>query len=94
MNPAQELIIDWLLGRVAEMLAVDRAEIDCAMPFVDVGLSSIQAVEIAGDLERWTELTLSPTIAFDFPTIEGVADHVVGQLELAGRILAAQTVPR
>jgi myxalamid-type polyketide synthase MxaE and MxaD len=85
-------VVGWLSARIAEMLGFDPGDIDCATPFVDVGLSSIQAVELSGDIERWTGLTLSPTLAFDYPTIEGVAEHVVDRMEFARRTVVAQGV--
>jgi acyl carrier protein len=89
VNPEHDLVIEWLLRRVAEMLGADGDSIDCAAPFVDLGLSSVQAIEVAGDLERWTELTLPPTVAFDYPTIEAVAEYVADCARRAGRTLVA-----
>jgi myxalamid-type polyketide synthase MxaE and MxaD len=84
VNTTYDAVADWLSNRIAEMLGTDALNVDCATPFVEVGLTSIQAVELSGDLERWTQLTLSPTLAFDYPTIEAVADHVAAEIEHAG----------
>ncbi|HSG44978.1 MAG TPA: amino acid adenylation domain-containing protein, partial [Anaerolineales bacterium] len=39
-------------------------------------LGSIQAVSLTGDLEVFLDRTLSPTLAWDYPTIELLADHL------------------
>lgn len=89
MSSVRELVADWLIGKIAGLLGVECDSIDCEATFADVGLSSIQAVETAGELERWSRLALSPTLAFDYPTIEAVAEHVAEQATLAGRALIA-----
>ena len=48
------------------------------LPFVDYGLDSVQAVSIVGDLETWLGRSLSPTLIWDFPTIEDLAKHLAG----------------
>jgi acyl carrier protein len=80
-----EPVVNWLVARISGMVGVPAQQIDCAAPFADAGLSSLQAVELAGDLERWAALQLSPTVVFDYPTIEAVAAHVVERAALAER---------
>jgi acyl carrier protein len=48
--------------------------------FTDLGVSSLQAVELSDDLQRLTNLTLPPTLVFDHPTIDGAAAFVAGEL--------------
>ena len=52
--------------------------------FVDAGLDSLAAVELAASVTRSTRAPLPPTVAFDFPTADALAAHVHGVLE-AGR---------
>jgi acyl carrier protein len=94
----EEQVIEWLLARTTGILGVADVVINCSAPFADAGLSSVQAVELAGDLERWSRLTLSPTLMFDYPTIEAVAAHVVERVAQAtqhgggdGQIASTQT---
>ena len=74
----------WLIARAAELLGVSPAIIAPDEPFVGFGLSSLQAVQLSDDLQRWTGLTLSPTLAYDYPTIAEVAEYVAGEAGKSG----------
>lgn len=73
--------VEWLLNRTAELLSAPAGTLSPDTPFSQLGLSSMQAVELAGDLERWSERSLSPTIAYDYPTIDAVAAHLTSSEE-------------
>ncbi|MFC5829635.1 beta-ketoacyl synthase N-terminal-like domain-containing protein [Nonomuraea insulae] len=73
--------VEWLLNRTAELLSAPAGTLSPDTPFSQLGLSSMQAVELAGDLERWSGRSLSPTIAYDYPTIEAVAAHLTSSEE-------------
>jgi len=45
-------------------------------PFTFYGLGSVQAVSLTGDLESSWGRTLSPTLAWDYPTIELLANYL------------------
>ncbi|MGW4797660.1 type I polyketide synthase, partial [Nonomuraea sp. NPDC004297] len=80
MTTHQETV-EWLLDRTAELLSVPAATLSPDTPFSQLGLSSMQAVELAGDLERWSGRSLSPTLAYDYPTIDAVAVHLTSAAE-------------
>ncbi len=82
-----DLVADWIVERIAELLECDPADIPVDAPFVDLGLASVQAVELSDDLQTWAGLELPPTLAFDYPTIEAVAGYVAGEVARAGRTL-------
>ena len=44
-------------------------EIDPDQPFGNYGLTSSEAVELSGDLERITGKSCSPTVLYDYPTV-------------------------
>jgi acyl carrier protein len=71
-------IVDWLVERLAERLAVSREEVDIREPLANYGLSSKQAVVLSGDLEEWLGRDLPATLLWDYPTIEQVAAHLAG----------------
>ncbi|MDI2127659.1 type I polyketide synthase [Yinghuangia seranimata] len=75
-----EHIADWLAGRVASLLGVGPESVPHDMPFTHLGLSSVQAVELSDDLQRWLGVELSATLAYDYPTIDAVAAHVAERL--------------
>ncbi len=69
----------WLKTKVARWLDVDPAEVDVKKPFSEYGLDSMVAVSISGEMELWLERRLSPTLIFDYPTIDRLASHLAGQ---------------
>ncbi|WP_280272609.1 type I polyketide synthase [Nocardia wallacei] len=73
MTPAADRVTEWIIVRVAELARVDPATVTADASFVSLGLSSLQAVELSDDLQRWTGLTLSPTFAYDYPSIAEAA---------------------
>ena len=74
-----QVIEDWLVSRLAQILRVDRDEIDVHEPFVNYGLGSYQGVELAGDLGEWLKCDLPETLVWDYPTIEEVARYLSEQ---------------
>jgi acyl carrier protein len=76
--PTAEEIQLWLVSRVAELTAVDADEVDIAEPFARFGLDSIAAAGLSGDLEDWLNRRLPPTLIWDYPTIELLAQHLAG----------------
>jgi acyl carrier protein len=84
----EHLVADWLIERIAAATDVDPGTIHEDVPFRELGLSSIRAVELSDDLARWTGVELSPTVAFEHPTIGAVAAHVAEEVERCGLTLA------
>ncbi|WP_435021132.1 amino acid adenylation domain-containing protein [Tundrisphaera sp. TA3] len=72
-------IAAWLAARVAAPLGLRPEAIDRRAPLASYGLGSIQAVALAGELEEWLGRPLSPTLAYEFPTIEDLARHLAGE---------------
>ncbi len=77
--PTAEAISSWLVSKLSEELQIDPSEIDVSEPFTSYGISSVLAVSLSGDLEDWLGRPLSPTLVFDFPTIEALACHLSGE---------------
>ena len=72
----REAIQEWLLSKLAEVLAVEPAEIDLREPLSTYGLGSIAAVTLTGDLETWLGIELSPTLFWEYPTVDGLAVYL------------------
>jgi acyl carrier protein len=47
--------------------------------FNELGLDSLMAAELRNDLARDLALTLSATVAFEYPTIESLSDHLFSE---------------
>ena len=75
-----ETIQDWLITNVAESLGVERAQIGVKKPLSDYGLDSLAALGLIGDLESWLGVRLAETIAWDYPTIADLSQHVAAVL--------------
>jgi acyl-CoA synthetase (AMP-forming)/AMP-acid ligase II/acyl carrier protein len=71
----EAVVLEWICGHVAE--ARGQASIDPDSPFGDLGLDSLQAVELRDRLEVATGLQLPATAIFDYPTPRLVAKFVV-----------------
>jgi myxalamid-type polyketide synthase MxaE and MxaD len=77
---ARDMIVEWIACAVAEFIDDDPAAVECDAPFVELGLTSVQAVEISDRLAQWVGLELPPTLAYDYPTIDAVAGFIVDEL--------------
>src|SRR5579864_8545862 len=77
-SAATQAISAWLVARLAEVLGVAPQDIDIREPLTNFGLTSRDAVGLSGDLEDWLERRLSPTLAYEYPTVEALARYLGG----------------
>lgn len=75
-------IQDWIVSYLAELLEVDPDEIELAIPFDRYGLDSSVAIGMTGDLEDWLGRELDPTLLYDYPTIETLAQHLAEEFSV------------
>jgi acyl carrier protein len=73
----------WLIAKLSEWSAIDAGKISIQESFASYGLSSVAALSLAGDLQEWLGIELSPILVYDYPTIESLACHLADELELA-----------
>ncbi|WP_457969672.1 acyl carrier protein [Acinetobacter calcoaceticus] len=66
---------------VAKEMRVEPQTLDTQQKFTSYGLDSIVALSVSGDLEDLTQLELEPTLLWDYPTINALAEYIVSQLE-------------
>jgi acyl carrier protein len=78
---SQSDITRWLVIQLADQVGLDASEIDIQKSCTEYGLDSMTGVSIAGDLEVWLDLRLSPTLLWDYPSIERVSHYVMTALE-------------
>ncbi|MDT0308877.1 acyl carrier protein [Streptomyces sp. DSM 44917] len=69
-SPTPWQVQDWLIASIAEMLRVDAAEVSSEAVFRELGLSSVQLVQMTADLEDFLGREVPATFLFDCPTIE------------------------
>ncbi|MDJ0618663.1 MAG: acyl carrier protein [Calothrix sp. MO_192.B10] len=66
----------WLTSYLAELLEIEPDEVDVKTPFNRYGLDSAAAMGMSGDLGEWLGFELDPTLIYDYPTIEVLAEHL------------------
>jgi acyl carrier protein len=76
MHMQGEIIQAWLTTQLAEHLNIAPEDIDIQKPFTEYGLDSMVGVHLAGDLEDWLGLQLSPTLLWDYPTTATLTRHL------------------
>ncbi len=81
----EKLVLDVLCGQVATVLGHASPDtIDPRLPFKDLGLDSLTAVELRNHLNAVTGLALPATLVFDHPTPLVLARHVLAELQGLG----------
>jgi 8-amino-7-oxononanoate synthase len=74
--PTEEAIRSWLITNIASVVNMEPSRIDVRQTFDNYGLDSLQAVSLSGDLETWLNREVSPTVVWDYPTVEQLARHL------------------
>ncbi len=75
MNTQLELQ-NFIQQKVAEYLKKPAGEIDMATPLSEYGIDSVSAVSLCADLEDLIGIDVEPTLAWDYPTIEKMAEFL------------------
>jgi amino acid adenylation domain-containing protein/thioester reductase-like protein len=87
-----EAIQNWLVERIAAIQGIDPDSVDPRQPFTYYGLGSVQAVSLTGELEDFLKRKLSPTLAWDYPTIELLANYLAASAQQKNPKVTAQPV--
>jgi acyl carrier protein len=66
----------WLVERVAARLSVPTAEVDPSLPFESYDLESLQIARLIADMSEWLGWQIPPSLLFEYPTIDDVAEHL------------------
>jgi acyl carrier protein len=69
----------FIVESIARTLGISHTEIDRGAAFADLGLQSVAAVELVTKLEEAFGMDLPETLAWDFPTIELLVDHIINE---------------
>jgi acyl-CoA synthetase (AMP-forming)/AMP-acid ligase II/acyl carrier protein len=67
-------IESWLARRIATRLHLPLEQVYVATPFLEFGMGSVDAVEIAAELEQWLGRRMSPTAIYNYPNIAALAE--------------------
>jgi acyl transferase domain-containing protein len=78
-----DLLVAHIQSAIAQVLKLAPHTVPSSQQgFVEMGLDSLMAVELQQMLEHSLALSLSPTLAFNYPTIERLAPHLLQQMQL------------
>jgi myxalamid-type polyketide synthase MxaB len=78
--PSVEVIRAWLINKIGELLTIAPEEIDTQEPLTNYGLSSMSGVILSGDVEQWLGLALEPMVAWEYPTIDALAQYLADEM--------------
>ncbi len=78
-------IEQWLQQWLSQRLRLEQGQIELSKALADYGVDSVMAVELAQDLEDFLVLSrpLDVTLAWNFPTIEALSQHLAGLTNVA-----------
>lgn len=74
------LTIDWLTARIADHLDSTAHDIDPVRPLAELGIDSVSAMSICGEIEDEWDIDVDPTIVFDYPTITDLAGYIADEV--------------
>lgn len=80
-NPDRDAIRLKLRELVGAALSCPPEAIDASAPLDGMGLDSIRAFEIAGDLADWLDREIPATLLWDHPSIEALAGALAEEPE-------------
>jgi acyl carrier protein len=76
MNTDRRATLRWLTARLASYLEVSAAAIDPMLPLAEMGVDSVHAVSLVGDVEAHFDIDVDPTMIFDYPTLSHIAEFI------------------
>ncbi len=75
-SPTAETIQAWLVSHLAERLDIDADDVDIQAPFDSYDLESADALVLLSKLEKYLGRSLSPTLLWNYPNIEMLAQRL------------------
>jgi acyl carrier protein len=81
--PTAEQIRAWLVRKLAVILEVRPETIDPSAPFDQFGLDSVAAVDLTAAIEKWLRREFSPSLAYEYPSVDALANYLAGALAAA-----------
>lgn len=82
----EEEIQAWLIAHIALYLKVPPDEIDICESFAYYGLDSSVAIVTTGELMDWLGCELEPTLFWEYPNIETLAQYLAKEYRLQSRV--------
>lgn len=86
-------IEQWMVNWLSAALQVSMTSLDVRKPFADHGLDSLATVELAEALELALGVPLSPTLAYEYPTIEALSVYLAETKDQGASVARADDIP-
>merc|ERR1712046_51655 len=65
-----------LMELVSSVMAGDE-EVQQDSPLMEAGMDSLSSVQFVNEVSREFQMSFSPSLVFDFPTVSALADHII-----------------
>lgn len=73
----EQAVQSWLVGRIADLTGIPQPSIDVTSKISALGLDSFDAMTIGAQLEELLDEEIDLSLIADFPTIEGLTEHLI-----------------
>ena len=78
---ARNPVLHWLITRLAWHLEVPTHAVDPTVPLAEIGVDSVRAVGLVGDIEVHWDIDVDPTLVFDYPTLAHIAEYISCEIQ-------------
>jgi acyl carrier protein len=76
MNANRRQILGWLSNQLASYLEVPAATLNPMVPLAEMGVDSVHAISLVGDVELHFDIDVDLTMIFDYPTLSRIAEFI------------------
>ena len=76
MNANRRPILGWLTTQLASYLEVSTTAVNPMLPLAEMGVDSVHAISLVGDIEMQFDIDVDPTLIFDYPTLARIAEFI------------------
>jgi len=72
-----ETVEAWFVDRISQQKNVSIEQVVPTVPFSDLGIESVEATALAGELSSLLGTPVAPTLFYDYPDVESLSRHLV-----------------
>jgi acyl-CoA synthetase (AMP-forming)/AMP-acid ligase II/alkylation response protein AidB-like acyl-CoA dehydrogenase/3-oxoacyl-(acyl-carrier-protein) synthase/thioesterase domain-containing protein/acyl carrier protein len=84
---AESALTTWLSQWLCAKRGVHEVTVDIHQPFAEIGLDSLESVEVAQDLQDWMQVSLDSTVIWNYPNVAELSLHLANLTK--DRVIAA-----